>query len=81
MIGHFHTPVKVIINRYDLNEEMASAIENKLKTKGIEILGRIPYDEKMVYALVEGKTIVEFEPQGVVADELIKIWDKILHLI
>lgn len=81
MIGHFHTPVKVIINKYDLNEEMASAIENKLKTKGIEILGRIPYDEKMVYALVEGKTIVEFEPQGVVADELIKIWDKILHLI
>jgi len=40
MIGRFQTPVKVIINKYDLNEDMANTIEKKLNDKGIEILGK-----------------------------------------
>lgn len=74
MIGRFHTPVYVIINKYDLNEDMTQIIENNLNNKGITILGRIPYDESMVYALLEGKTINEFEPNGLVANELNKMW-------
>jgi MinD superfamily P-loop ATPase len=75
MIGRFQTPVKVIINKFDLNEEMASTIEKKLKHKGIEMLGKIPYDESMIYALLEGKTINESEPYGLLANELNKMWN------
>jgi len=81
MIGRFQTPVKVIINKYDLNEEMTYTIENKLKDKGIPILGKIPYDESMVYALLEGKTINEFESKGMVANELKIMWNKIISKI
>jgi len=77
MIGRFQTPVKVIINKSDLNEEMAGTIEKKLEEKGIEVLGRIPYDESMIYALLEGKTINEYEPHGLLANELNKIWSSI----
>lgn len=81
IIGRFKTPVKVIINKYDLNEDMANTIEKKLNDKGIEILGKIPYDESMVYALLEGKTINEFEPHGLLANELNKMWNKIISKI
>src|SRR4030042_1253343 len=75
MIGRFQTPVKVIINKFDLNEEIAGTIEKKLKDKGNEILGKIPYDESIIYALLEGKTINESEPHGLVANERHTMWN------
>ena len=77
LIGQFHTPVKVIINKYDLNEDMCSVIENKLDNMKIEVLGKIPYDNSIVNALLAGKTINEFEPYGVVANKLNEIWNNI----
>ena len=77
LIGQFHTPVKVIINKYDLNEDMCSVIENKLDNMKIEILGKIPYDNSMVNSLLEGKTINEFDHEGLIATVLNKIWNNI----
>ena len=77
LIEQFHTPVKVIINKYDLNQEMCSVIENRLNAVKIEILCKIPYDDSMVNALLEGKTINEFEPDGVIANKLNEIWNNI----
>ncbi len=81
MIGRFHTPVYVIINKYDLNEDMTLTIENNMKDKSISVLGKIPYDESMVYALLEDKTIIEFEPNGFMAKELNKMWNSITTTI
>jgi MinD superfamily P-loop ATPase len=81
LIGQFHTPLKVIINKYNLNADMTKIIENKLKVKGIEILGKISYHKSMVYALLEGKTINEFEPNGIIAGELRKVWNNITTTI
>ena len=80
MIGHFHTPVYVVINKYDLNQDMSITIENNLKDQGIQTLGKIPYDESMVYALLEGKTIQEFMPDGLLAKELDSVWNTLKHI-
>ena len=77
MTGRFKTPLVVIINKYDLNEDMTMVIEKNLKSKGIEVSGKIPYDETMICALLEGKAINEFDPQGTVALELERIWGTI----
>jgi MinD superfamily P-loop ATPase len=77
LIKQFHTPVKVIINKYDLNEDMCSVIENKLDNMNVEVLGRIPYDISMINALLEAKTINEFEPNGLIANKLNEIWNNI----
>ncbi|MBN2764016.1 MAG: ATP-binding protein, partial [Bacteroidales bacterium] len=74
MIGRFHTPVQVIINKYDLNEDMTNTIENRLKSQNIPVIGKIPYDDAMVYALLESKTIIETEPQSEITHELNNIW-------
>jgi len=81
MIGRFRTPVHVIINKYDLNENMSRTIENKLTDIGIPVLGKLPYDDTIVYALLEGKTINEFQPDGFIAKELSKMWEKIINYI
>jgi MinD superfamily P-loop ATPase len=77
MVGRFKTPLSVIINKYDLNENMTISIEKKLKDKGIQVSGKIPYDETMILALLEGKTINEFKPEGTVTYELNRIWETI----
>ena len=81
MIGRFQTPVKVIINKSDLNEDMTNIIEKQLNNKGIELLGSIPYDESMVYALLEGKAINEYNPNGLLANKLSEMWNKITSKI
>jgi MinD superfamily P-loop ATPase len=77
LIAQFRTPVKVIINKYDLNENMSSFIENNLYNMKTEVIGRIPYDESMINALLHGKSINEFDPEGLIAGILNKIWNKI----
>jgi len=81
MISRFHTSICVIINKYDLNEDMTSTIENNLKEKGIDVTGKIPYDETMIFAQLESKTINEFEPHGLLTNELNKIWNTVKPMI
>lgn len=81
MVGKFHVSVYVIINKYDLNGDMAAAIENNLQEMGIATPRRLPYNDAMVFALLEGKTIMEFEPDGLMAGEINKIWNDIKTII
>jgi len=77
MISRFHTPVQVILNKYDLNRKMSNTIENNLKSIGIPVIGKLPYDDIVISALLKGKTITEFQPDGYIAAELKKIWEMI----
>lgn len=81
MIERFRVPVFVIINKYDLNDEMTDIISKKLKDANIPVLGRLPYDDSIVYAMLEAKTINEFQPEGFIAKELSKIWNEIKNRV
>jgi MinD superfamily P-loop ATPase len=81
MVGRFKTPLFVIINKYDLNNDMTITIENKLKGRGIKVAGKISYDETMICALLEGKAINEFQPYGRVSNELNRIWQTIKEFV
>jgi MinD superfamily P-loop ATPase len=78
MIESFQTALLVIINKYDLNSDMANTIETNLKMKDIPVADKIPFYEPMIYSLLEGKTIPEFEPQGKVSKQLNTIWNNII---
>ncbi len=81
VVGRFKTPLLVIINKYDLNEDIAITIENSLEDKGIKVVGKIAYDEDMICALLKGKTINEFKPHGTAAQELARIWKTIREIV
>lgn len=71
---HFNIPVKLIVNKYDLNPVMTEKIEAFCRAKDVLIIGRIAFDKAVVQALVAGKTIVEYTDCSA-GNEVRKIWE------
>jgi MinD superfamily P-loop ATPase len=69
----------VIINKWDLNAEMTDQIHEWCNQSGIRVAGLIPFDKKMVEAMVQGKTIIEFDKTNVISMELKRIWNDTLN--
>jgi MinD superfamily P-loop ATPase len=57
---HFGVPAKVLINKFDLNLEITGQIEEYCKKAAIQLVGKLPFDEVVVRAMVQGKTITEY---------------------
>ncbi len=74
--GHFGVPTKLVVNKYDLNLEMTEKIEEYCNDNKIEFVGKIRFDKSVVRAMVDGKTIIEYQ-DGKVKDEIIDIWEKL----
>jgi MinD superfamily P-loop ATPase len=74
---HFNVPVKMIINKYDLNIDMSDKIESYCKDNDISLAGKLPFDKTVVEAMVNGKTIIEYAPESVIAQKLSEIWNEI----
>jgi MinD superfamily P-loop ATPase len=80
LVSHFKIPTLACVNKFDLNEEMSNQIADCCARNQIELLGRIPYDTAVTYAMVAGKSIVEFS-DGKVSDAIKEIWHKIEHFL
>jgi len=60
LIEGFHIKSGIVINKYDVNLEMKDEIEKFAFTERIPILGKIPFDRSFVEAIIQRKTIVEY---------------------
>lgn len=58
---HFGILAKLIVNKYDLNIDMTTKIEQYCKENKIDLIGKIPFDKDVVEAMVSGKTIMEYK--------------------
>ncbi len=81
LMKHFNIQPFVIINKYDLNPEKSAEITSFVRNAGYSIVGKIPFDEKVVEALSHGIPIVEYDSKTPAAAEIIRIWDKIKELL
>jgi MinD superfamily P-loop ATPase len=57
---NFKVTLKVVINKFDLAEEKSKEIEQYCIDKGIEVIGKIPFDEDVVKAVSQGVPPVEY---------------------
>ncbi len=73
---HFGAPVKLIINKYDLNPSMTEKIEKYCAENNIDLAGKIRFDKSVVRAMVEGKTIIEYNDSQA-KEAVVNIWEKI----
>ncbi len=69
--------VFAVINKYDINTEMSAEVEQYLNDNNIEILAKIPFDKAFVEAMIEGKTIVEYQPESTLTQQLREVWIKL----
>jgi MinD superfamily P-loop ATPase len=76
---HFNVPVMICINKYDLNPDNATEIETMAQKKGTPVIGRIPFDPSFTRAMVQGKTLLEFDSDGSAALHIKKVWSAILE--
>ncbi len=56
---HFNVPIKMIINKFDLNNDMTKEIEEYCNKTNIPVIGKIKFDESIVESVVQCKTIME----------------------
>jgi len=71
---HFNIPVKLVVNKYDLNTAVTEKIEAFCRDQEIPVIGKISFDKTVVEALVEGKTIIDYATCQA-ADEVKDIWE------
>jgi len=77
---HFGVLSLVCINKYDLNEDNTHQIESYCTNRGVEVASKIPFDNVVTEALVQGLPIVEY-CQGKVTDEIESLWHHVSHML
>ena len=73
---HFKIPALACINKYDINLVNTKRIREYCERNGVEVLGMIPFDSKVIDALVQRKSIIEY-PCGAVTREVTTIWENV----
>lgn len=76
LADHFKIPSAVCINKFDINLENTDRIAAYCEKNGSKIIGKIPYEPKVVEALVNRKTVMEYpcnEIQGIVH----RMWEEV----
>jgi len=77
---HFSIPALVCINKYDLNEENSSHIENYCCKEGIEVASKIPFDNVVTEAIVHGLPVVEYS-EGKITQEIGSLWQHLTRTL
>jgi MinD superfamily P-loop ATPase len=79
IVQKFNLKAYVIINKSDLNVTMSAQIKKWCKQSNIIIAGELPFDKNMVKAMVQGKSITEFNPNINISKKIKIIWNKIIN--
>lgn len=75
----FNLPLYIVINKYDLNLAMSDQIEEWCVSNKIAVAGRIPFDKQITEAMVQGKSIIEYNPDNKISKQIKTIWNNILN--
>ena len=73
---HFSIETQVCINKWDLNEDVASEIEAQARQREVRVTGRVRYDQAVTKAQIKKKSIVEYAHDGAAAD-VRRLWAEV----
>jgi MinD superfamily P-loop ATPase len=79
LVKKFSIPAGCIINKADLNPQIAEQIVTYLNHEKIVHLSNLPYDETFTEAMVNGQTIIEFNKNHL-SDILTESWEQIKQI-
>ena len=64
-------------NKYDIHLENTRQIEAYCLQKGIEVVGKVPFNRGVIDAMVKGKTVIEREVPEV-TQEIKNLWQRVM---
>ncbi|HAX93668.1 MAG TPA: (4Fe-4S)-binding protein [Bacteroidales bacterium] len=79
VVQKFNIPAYVIINKYDLNQAMSRQIEEWCSHNHVTVAGMLPFDRQITEAMIEAKSIIEFNLESEISKKIITIWNRIVN--
>jgi len=80
LAAHFKVPAAVAINKCDLNDEIADRIAGMCSKRGVQVVGRVPYNVEFTKAQLEGKSIVEYGSEDL-SNIMQSIWSNLKRIL
>jgi MinD superfamily P-loop ATPase len=77
---HFGVPSLVLINKADLNPTRSEEIAAYCAGRSVEVVGRVPYDDVVTEAMVQGQPVTDYA-DGPVTEALKETWSRVRDLI
>jgi MinD superfamily P-loop ATPase len=77
---HFGVNALVCINKFDLNEQNARQIEEYCRKKDTRVVAKVPFDNVVTEAIVEGLPVVEYSSNNT-ARQIYMLWQNVLTLL
>jgi MinD superfamily P-loop ATPase len=75
--AHFRIQSLVCINKADVYPAGAELIEAYCRERGVEIIGRIPFDATVTDAMVHGEPVTEYRPDAPASQAIVEIWRRV----
>lgn len=75
-----NVPAAVAVNRWDLNESAAEALDAWCSERSLPVLGRIPYDESITRAQMNCLTVTEYS-NGPASKAIETLWHRTTSLL
>ena len=79
LVENFKIKSYVLINKYDLNEELTKGIETWCDEQNITLVGKLPFYAPMVHAMLKGESIIEHMPDSEVSKEILSICNTVFN--
>ena len=76
VINFFHVRSGIVVNKYDLNEEMTERIKILADKHQCDFLGVVPYDKSVTEAQMEKLSVVEYK-ENPLTKPIEEIWSKV----
>lgn len=77
---HFKVPAGIVINKSDINDANTRRIQAYCEENGFALLGKIPHDPVVTQAIINGRTITEYQSNGIAAC-VRRIWMNIENVV
>jgi MinD superfamily P-loop ATPase len=78
---HFGVQAVVCINKADLYLVGVAEIEAFCEQRNIEVVGRIPFDINVTYAMVQGQPVTAFQPDSPASRSLYMVWGHVVNIL
>ncbi|MGA8242110.1 MAG: (4Fe-4S)-binding protein [Desulfobacterales bacterium] len=77
LAAHFNVPAMVCVNKFDINTEKSRLIEEFAGRRGMAFLGRVPFDPAFTRAMVQGRTIFEYDGHSDARPAVVGVWNSL----
>lgn len=75
----FNLNTVIIINKFDLNIKITEKIENFCEKLDIKIIGKLAFDPQVVAAMINCKSIIEWQPASDLSSQIKLIYNNLIY--